>query len=65
MAIEVYPVQIDAYYDVTDDKAFTLEMQDDCCAVLTIKTVVAPGESLEELFQGIRDGLAMMKLKVR
>lgn len=63
MAIEIYPVQIEAYDSVTHDKEFTLEMHDDCCAFLTVKTIVAPGESLEELFRAIRDGLAMMKLK--
>ena len=62
MPITVYPTKIEAYDDTMKELVFVLEAADECCATLKIESVIAPGESLEEIFQAIRDGLAMMKL---
>lgn len=63
MPITVYPVRIEAYDDTMKEVMFSLEAADGCCATLKIETIIAPGESLEELFQAIRNGLSLMKLE--
>ena len=60
MAITVYPVKIEAY-DEINEPVFKLESVDECCASIEISMVITPGESLEELFEAIREGLALMK----
>lgn len=60
--IDVYPVKIEAL-DELNEIVFTLETFDEHTATLEIKTLIAPGKSLSELFEAIRNGVDMMKLK--
>lgn len=62
MKIDVYPVQIEAV-DEHGGIVFKLETFDNHAATLEIKTLIAPGESLTELFAAIKLGVDMLKLK--
>lgn len=59
--IDVYAVKVQAYDE--DEQKFKLETFDENCAKLEITTLVTPGKSLEELFDAIRKGFAMLGLK--
>lgn len=60
--IEVYPVKIEAVDDI-GEIVFKLETFDESAATIEIKTLVAPGKSLDELLNAIRQGVDMLKLK--
>ena len=61
MTIDVYPVKIEAI-DEIGGIVFKLETFDEHTASIEIKTLIAPGKSLTELFEAIRQGVDMLKL---
>jgi hypothetical protein len=59
MAIEIYPVKIEAYED--GEPMFKLSAFDEHCATLTVDTLVSNG-NIDELFAAIKEGLKLMRL---
>lgn len=60
MPITLHPVKIEAY-DEVNDLVFTLEMFDEACATVEIKTVLSL-DNVDEVFAAVKDGIAMMNL---
>lgn len=60
--IECYPTQFEAHDTVTNDALFKVKTFDECCAEVTISTVVNV-ELWDEIAPMIRQCLVAMKLE--
>ena len=59
--INVYPVKVEAF-DESGLLQFTMEMIDEHCATVEVKTVIGPG-NIDELTAAMRRAVVMLELK--
>lgn len=63
MTLEIYATRVECIDSMTEDIVFKLVTFDEYTATLSMDTLVAPGEPLEELFNAIREAISKLDLK--